>query len=1068
MEEIRKNHIRNKPYKARRCIILILCIVLLAPVITAQMNYDNVKHFDKDAGNYGKVIIKDWFGLLDLTELELKSNTNFCGSKCSAETEIVMHQKGVLIDHIKFLIEKDGDWKKGSVENYEFYVNGKPYELGDKVDPGTYNVTLKGKKNPFQTIDWQITSQGQLIDDWAVWGGTLNTDIVAYYKFDEGTGNLTEDSVHGLYNGTLVDFGEADWVAGKIGTNSVSFDGTNNYINLSVLPDAWENISFSFWFKTDDITVNNDYFLDMRNSSGALPHVFFYGGETHKIAFYGGTNIVSDAGSLDDDSWHHVVGTLNDTGGVSIYIDGEINKSDVGGYSGFKTNLVILGNTNPVGDGLWYDGEIDEMGIWNKTLTASEVSDLWNEGNGISYQAFSVSLDSPADNDVRSTNEIEFNCSVSGASSLVNMSFYHNETGTWLLNQTVDITGSSNSSNFTTTISSSAIWNCKACDSTGCTFASSNYTIISDSESPAINITYPILNIPYGKEGRIIYLNWTASDNRAFDTCIYNYNGTNVTISSCSDLNITFTINASANNITLFANDTAGNLASSNSTWGYKIFENSQTFNSETTEGAKEEFILNLTKASSVQVSTINLIYNGTSNSFGYSTSGNEVIAQDDIIIPSKTVDVNVSFFWNINLNDGTEINTSLNNQTIFNLNVDNCTSYSKLLYNFTQYEEANQSKLLGNTMEVQMNLYDTSKSSVLINFSQKFVNSNPAQICLEDSILKSVNYSAYVIVKYYANLTTSNNSYSTEYYNILNETIGNGTIPLDKKLYDLKEQDATKFRLTFRDSYFTLAPDILVQVHRQYLEDNDFKIVEIPLTDSSGQTILNLVRNNVIYNFVMIDESGTAIATFNSQTAFCQDYTIGDCTINLNAASGGEEAYNYDENFSISVTSPTYSNATKLVSIDFITDNSLPKTIRMNVFRNNDFGNRSICTNSLTASAGTLTCDVSEVSDSDQFLFIHLIVDDEPFTQYTITLNSESIRFGASNGAFYAFLLILFLVCLFMEDKKILLVALGLGWVVVISLGLVRGAFIGSASAGVWLLVTIGIFFWKINKEEG
>ena len=45
-----------------------------------------------------------------------------------------------------------------------------------------------------------------------------------------------------------------------------------------------------------------------------------------------------------------------------------------------------------------------------------------------------------------------------------------------------------------------------------------------------------------------------------------------------------------------------------------------------------------------------------------------------------------------------------------------------------------------------------------------------------------------------------------------------------------------------------------------------------------------------------------------------------------------------------------------------------------------------------------------------------------------------------------------------------VLVVALGLGWVAIISLGLMNGSFVGAASAGIWILTTIIIFLWKLN----
>ena len=140
-----------------------------------------------------------------------------------------------------------------------------------------------------------------------------------------------------------------------------------------------------------------------------------------------------------------------------------------------------------------------------------------------------------------------------------------------------------------------------------------------------------------------------------------------------------------------------------------------------------------------------------------------------------------------------------------------------------------------------------------------------------------------------------------------------------------------------------------------------------------------------------------------------------------------------------------------------------------MDIVRNNDFGNRSVCTNQLTAASGILSCNVSSIVDIDQFLFISILVDENLAEQNTINLNATTLNFGTLNGAFFAFLLMLFLITMFMEDKRVLVVSLGLGWLVIISIGLMNGKLVGAtgASAGIWILISIIIFLWKLNKEE-
>jgi hypothetical protein len=53
------------------------------------------------------------------------------------------------------------------------------------------------------------------------------------------------------------------------------------------------------------------------------------------------------------------------------------------------------------------------------------------------------------------------------------------------------------------------------------------------------------------------------------------------------------------------------------------------------------------------------------------------------------------------------------------------------------------------------------------------------------------------------------------------------------------------------------------------------------------------------------------------------------------------------------------------------------------------------------------------------------------------------------------------------MEDKQTLVIMLVIGWAVILSFGLIKGALIGLSSAGIWLIVTAVIFLWKLKKEE-
>jgi len=190
---IHKNDCKQFSAKKNLFLMITLCLFLILPMVSADLSIDNIKLFDDKTGDYGKVTIRDWFGFLDLAELELKENTDICDSDCSSETEIIMYQRGVLIDDVKFMkLQGKGNWIEEDIIDYNFYIKTgekeidvddygekcveinknltcsnvlvgshkemeniyELYNLGDEVIEGNYYIKLEGEKGVSDTIDW--------------------------------------------------------------------------------------------------------------------------------------------------------------------------------------------------------------------------------------------------------------------------------------------------------------------------------------------------------------------------------------------------------------------------------------------------------------------------------------------------------------------------------------------------------------------------------------------------------------------------------------------------------------------------------------------------------------------------------------------------------------------------------------------------------------------------------------------------------------------------------------------------------------------------------------------------
>jgi hypothetical protein len=111
--------------------------------------------------------------------------------------------------------------------------------------------------------------------------------------------------------------------------------------------------------------------------------LFFNSGVTNLTVNGANTLTFTQSGSLLADTWHHIV--LTNTGTtVSYYRDGSLISTGTrtGTWlTGARHMVIGIPNTNAMATQT-LDGSVDEFAKWNRTLSANEVSALYNNGNG--------------------------------------------------------------------------------------------------------------------------------------------------------------------------------------------------------------------------------------------------------------------------------------------------------------------------------------------------------------------------------------------------------------------------------------------------------------------------------------------------------------------------------------------------------------------------------------------------------------------------------------------------------------------------------------------------------------
>ena len=747
-----------------------------------------------------------------------------------------------------------------------------------------------------------------------------------------------------------------------------------------------------------------------------------------------------------------IVSPTNNTNHTDNTLDIDFTRSDAIGlgscwYSNdtFTVNKTLASCTN-VTDITWTEGS-HHVRVYVNDTVGNEVMD------SVMFYIDSIAPEMNITSPINNTNHTNVNLDILFTRSDLNLESCWYSNDTYAANSTPD--GTCN--NLTAIVwgedqHNVTIW---AND----TFGNLNETSVMfyiDSIAPEMNITSPVF-VDYRKKYNNQTINFTSSDIH-LKSCWGSFDGgTNNQTLTCGQ-NLSINITSVTNDSFIFwANDTFGNEATTSRTWIYRIFEEEQTFKETTLIGSTETFVNNIFLGSGETITEVNFNYNGTDRDAGYADlGGGEYNLSASFIIPSVASETNITFFWKINL-VSTQVNTATKNQTIKVLSIDDCSVFSTILFNYTLFDEEDQSILSGinTTIEIDITIFDESRTETILSFSNEYNDTNPATICLNINLTEETIYALDSTVKYDAT------NYSVEYYNIQNLLIKNSTLPQTISLFDLLLEDATEFQVTFKDSNFVTVENALVQISRQYVSEGVFKTVEIPKTDSNGQTVVHLVEKDIVYNIIVLKD-GEILGTFNNIIAFCEDVLIGSCFISLNALLKGEVAFDYNEDIGLFYKF-NYNGSSRDLQFDFTTTDGSVKNVTLSAIKMDYLGNETVCEGFLISSSGTVSCPIP-VSVGNDTIIVSIFVDgDLKITNYIES--GRAFDIGVS-GYFLMFFLVLSLALMMMESKTGVILGVIIGFISGVLLSFIQGGILAVGSSVIWLVVMGIILIYKLNTK--
>jgi len=211
------------------------------------------------------------------------------------------------------------------------------------------------------------------------------TGLVGWWSFTGNANDLSGNNNNGTVNGATL-------VADRNGNanSAYSFNGTNSYIdvpNSASLAFSSNVISISFWAKVNSVNSSgfNNIMISKQAGSGNTQQGFDVAESTTQSIYLAVSNGGGNFGgpsvtSVPLSQWHHFIYVYNNGTSTSYYDGVQVaNTTGQTATIGANTLDLLFGQANWSNiNAINYDGILDDMGIWDRALTQTEVTQIYS------------------------------------------------------------------------------------------------------------------------------------------------------------------------------------------------------------------------------------------------------------------------------------------------------------------------------------------------------------------------------------------------------------------------------------------------------------------------------------------------------------------------------------------------------------------------------------------------------------------------------------------------------------------------------------------------------------------
>ena len=162
---------------------------------------------------------------------------------------------------------------------------------------------------------------------------------------------------------------------------SIVFDGSNDYVtcgNGSLLNFGRNNFNISCWIKTSATNAEYSSIISKYNNAQSAGPWIQLSNNSSKFVVFGidGSNFLTSSTSVNNNVWRNISCQRTGLTNLEIYVDGVLvsSENNTANVDCTQTENLVIGAMNLTSLQRWFSGNISNVTIYNRALSAAEVA----------------------------------------------------------------------------------------------------------------------------------------------------------------------------------------------------------------------------------------------------------------------------------------------------------------------------------------------------------------------------------------------------------------------------------------------------------------------------------------------------------------------------------------------------------------------------------------------------------------------------------------------------------------------------------------------------------------------